>query len=157
VEDVTQLVTDLIYRGKGDTMPENVKEFLLMPIADQLLSEMQDVCSSDCRRFMSLDRETLTADKDEVDDYWLRLEPDGVEEPEPVERRFVRIERTNEPCNVGFPVDEDNCCPLFQLEPSVKNVGELLAIIKRVAVFRKAQAAEKRQSEKGLSGERFKS
>jgi len=154
-EDVTQLVTDLIYRGKRDTMPENVKEFLLMPIVDQLLSEMQDVCSSDCRRFMSLDRQTLTADKDEVDDYWLRLEPDGVEEPEPVERRFVRIERTNEPCNVGFPVDKDNCCPLFRLEPSVKNVDEFLAIIKRVAAFRKTQAAEKRQSEKRPQRQHF--
>jgi hypothetical protein len=127
-------------------MPEHVKEFLLMPIADQLLSEMQDVCSSDCRRFLAPKRMTLTQVEDEVHDYWLRLEPDGIEEP--AARAFARIELTTEPCNVGFAVDKEDGCPLFRLEPSAKNIDELLAIIKRVAAFRKAQAAEKRQAER---------
>jgi hypothetical protein len=78
-EQVTQLINQSIYRDKGDTMPESVKDVLLMPIAYQLLAEMQDVCSSDCRR-ISFIRNTLTKDQDEVDHYWLRLEPDGVEE-----------------------------------------------------------------------------
>jgi hypothetical protein len=91
-------------------------------------------------------RKTLTEDQDEVDNYWLRLEPDGVEEP--VERQYVQIELGNAPCNVGFPVDKDNGCPLFRLEPSAKNIDELLAIIKRVAAFRRVQGIEKRQSKR---------
>jgi hypothetical protein len=127
-------------------MPDEVKEILLMPVADQLLSEMRDVCSSDCSRISGLHR-LSTTDKDEVDDYWLRLEPGGVV---PVEdpRKYLLIERTDAPCNVGFPVNKDVGCPLFRFEPSVRNIDEFLAIIKRVAAFRKAQATEKRRSER---------
>jgi hypothetical protein len=145
-ENVTRLINDSIFRDKREQMPEEVQEFLLMPIADQLLSEMQDVCSSDCRRVSVLDRNTLTEDKDEVSEYWLRLEPDGIEEPN--ERQILRFEKLDAPCVVGFPVDKDNHCPLFGVQPSVKNVSELLTIIKRVGAFRKGQAAEKREAER---------
>lgn len=145
-ERVTQIVAESMYRGKGDTMPEDVKEFLLLPILDQLLSEIQDVCSSDCQRIMAGHRETLIEGKDEIDSYWLRLESDGADEV--VDRRFVRLEKLDAPCNVGFAVDEENCCPLFLFEPSTKNVDELLAMIKRVAAFRKAQARVKREARK---------
>ena len=33
---------------------------------------------------------------------------------------------------LGFPVNKDNGCPLFAIEPTVNNVGDLLAIVKRV-------------------------
>ena len=145
-ENVARLIIDSILLDKGDEMPEDVQQFLLMPIADQLLSEIQDVCSSDCRRMYSINRAALTEDKDEVKDYWLRLEPAGVGEP--TEQRFVRMERFDAPCVVGFPVDKDHHCPLFLFEPSVRNTEELLAMIKSVAAFRKAQAAEKREAEK---------
>ena len=151
-QNVARLITDSVFRGKADEMPEGVQEFLLMPIADQLLSEMQDVCSSDCRRMSCFDRTVLTDDKDEIKDYWLRLEPDGVEEP--VSRQILRLERFDAPCVVGFPVDKDRHCPLFLFEPSVKNTEELLTIIQRVAVFRKAQAAQKREEEKRKEIER---
>jgi hypothetical protein len=144
-ENVARLIDDSIYRGKKDEMPEHVREFLLMPIADQLLSEMQDICSSDCRRLMALDRQTVTEDKDEVESYWLRLESTKVEdETEEAPKRHLRLERLDAPCIVGFPVDKDNGCPLFALQPTTNNVEELLAIIKRVAAFRKGQAAQKR-------------
>jgi hypothetical protein len=145
-KNVAQLITDSIFRGKGDEMPEDVQQLLLMPIADQLLSEIQDVCSSDCRRMYSFNRGALTEDKDEVRDYWLRLEPAGVEEP--TQQRFLRMEQFDAPCVAGFPVDKDHHCPLFLFEPSVRNTEELLAMIKSVAAFRKAQAAEKREAEK---------
>ena len=77
---------------------------------------------------------------------WLRLEPDGVEES--AERKFLLIEQLDAPCNVGFPVDKDNRCPLFRIEPSTNNIDELCAIIKRVAAFRRAQATDKRKSER---------
>jgi hypothetical protein len=136
-ENIARLVTDSIFRGKGYEMPENIQEFLLMPIVDQLLSEMQDVCSSDCRRISSSRRTKFTNDKDEIDEYWLRFEREGVEEEAPKES-FLLIECYNEPCVVGFSVDKDNGCPLFRLEPSVKNIDEVLAVIKRTACFRKS-------------------
>jgi hypothetical protein len=33
---------------------------------------------------------------------------------------------------LGFPVNKDNGCPLFAIEPTVNNVGDRLAIVKRV-------------------------
>lgn len=145
-ENVHKLITDSITRGKGEDIPEDVQAFLLMPIMDALLSEIQDVCSSDCRRMSCLDRNVLTNENDEVENYWLRLEGQGLEEP--AQRQILRLENFAAPCVVGFPVDDKVHCPLFLQEPSVKNTGELLAIIKNVATFRKRQAAEKRDVER---------
>ena len=119
---------------------------LLAPVVEQLLSEVQDVCGSDCTRIVSFDRGALPNDKDEVDSYWLRLEPDGLEEAGG--RRLLRLEKFDAPCVVGFAVDKEHCCPLFGTKPTVKGTGEMLSIIERVAAFRKAQAAEKRAADK---------
>jgi len=58
------------------------------------------------------------------------------------------LERHDEPCVVGFHVDQDNGCPLFNLQPEVKNLESILGVIKLVAAFRKAQAAAKREAAK---------
>ncbi|NYT32119.1 restriction endonuclease [Rhizobium sp. WYCCWR 11128] len=145
-ENVAELVIDSITRGKPDEFPEDVQAYLLMPIADQLLSEIQDVCSADCTRVSAFSRMTLTEGKDEIDEYWKRLEPAGSEEVEEP-GRHLRLERQDAPCQVGFAVNKDHDCPLFHIEPSVQNFGELLAILKRVAAHRKAQAAEKREAD----------
>jgi len=144
-EDVAQLVTDAVYCRFPEEIPEFAQEYLLMPIANQLLSEIQDVCSSDCHRISTI-RTALTEDKDEVDDYWRRLDRQGVDEP--TSRSFVRIELRDAPCNVGFPVGKDHDCPLFAHKASVKNFAELLTTIKTVAAFRRAQAVEKRKAER---------
>ena len=146
VENVTRLVVDSLNRGEEEPFPDEVQEMLLMPIIDQLLSEFQDLCSSDCERIMVMDRGALTEDKDEVDVYWLRLQPEGIEESG--DRRQLRIEGYNKPCKVGFPVNKDNGCPLFAFDPSIKNVGELLALFQRVALFRNAQAAQHREDKR---------
>ncbi|WP_157016642.1 restriction endonuclease [Mesorhizobium xinjiangense] len=145
-ESVAELVIDSITRGEQDKFPEDVQAYLLMPIADQLLSEMQDVCSADCTRVSAFSRMTLTEDKDEIDEYWQRLEAAGREEVEEPEKH-LRLERHDAPCQVGFAVDKEHGCPLFDVEPSVQHFGELLAILKRVAAYRKAQAAEKREAD----------
>ena len=143
---VSEIVVDSLNQGRQDRFPEEIQNFLLGPIASQLLSEMQDICSSDCLRIMSRHRAALTDDKDEIDDYWMRLEKDGI--PEAEDSRHVRLEAFNEPCQVGFSVDKDNGCPLFAFEPTVSNTSDLYRIIKRVATFRKRQAADKRLEEK---------
>ncbi len=145
-EKVESLIIDSLNRGKPGTLPDKALEILLLPMADQLLSEMQDVCSSDCERISCFDRIVLTEDNDEVKNYWLRLHPDGIEEPK--ERKTLRLEKMDASCKVGFPVNKDISCPLFEFQPSVKNVPELLKLVQRVAKFRKAQAAEKRAAEK---------
>jgi hypothetical protein len=94
---------------------------------------------------ISTSRKALNEEKDEIDQYWLRLEPDGIEEIR--DRRFLQLEKLDEPCVVGFPVDADNGCPLFHTEPKAKTTADFLAIIKQVAAFRKREAAAKRESE----------
>jgi hypothetical protein len=144
-DDVHRLIVDSITHGQVKETPEDVQEFLLVPIMDVLLSEIQDVCSSDCRR-ISIDRNLLTNGEDEVENYWLRLEAPSLEEP--TERYILRLENFKAPCVVGFPVDEKVHCPLFLQEPTAKNTGELLAIVKSVAAFRKRQAADKRDHDR---------
>src|ERR1017187_2675705 len=103
-DSVARVVVECVNRGRDEAIPDDILEILLMPVINQLLSEMQDLCSSDCKRISGLDRSALTEEKDEVDGYWLRLEPEGIDEPG--DRRFLRIESYAEPCKVGFPVDK---------------------------------------------------
>ena len=147
-ESVTALFSDLL--DYDVPARKKLQEMLLTPIMNQLLSEIQDVCSSDCTRMMFCDRSALQKgiykNEDEVDSYWLRFEyHDNVEPDKPT--KLLRIEGRYKPCVVGFPVDKDNYCPLFGTEPTVKNTGKLMAVIKRVSTFRKAQAAQKRQAD----------
>lgn len=144
-DDVASIIDQSLTRGGEIDFPDDVHEYLLMPIIDQLLSEMQDVCSEDCRRMSRGMRRALTKDNDEIANYWLRFEPRDLKQDE--DRRYLLIESYRDPCAVGFNVDEDNGCPLFAFEPTTKNTSELLTIIKRVAAFRKAEAAEKRSKE----------
>lgn len=145
-KSVCQLVIDSICDRIDEEQRESFLDLMLTPIMGQLLSEMQDVCSSDCHRISLIDRGTLTEDKDEVDDYWLRLEPEG--KPIEQDKRQLRIEAYNEPCNVGFSLNKEKGCPLFEFEPGSANVEEFMKLIKRVAAFRKAQARQKRHEEK---------
>ena len=151
---VAEVISDSLNRGGDVLFPEDILKMLLMPIVDQLLSEIQDVCSSDCERMMFVDRSALSAGKDEVESYWLRLAPDGLEEPQ--ERKMLRLEKLHEPCVVGFPVDEHHHCPLFSFEPTVKNTADLLAIVERVVDFRKAQALGKHDAEKRKAAKKLK-
>ena len=139
---VVRIVEDSLTRGGEVKFPDNVYEFLLGPIIDQLLSEMQDVCSEDCQRIFCTQRGAVTEGNDEIENYWLRFEPHYQEVDK--NRRHLRIEKYDAPCVVGFKVDKENGCPLFEFEPTTKNTADLLDIIKRVVAFRKAEASEKR-------------
>ncbi|MEB2485491.1 restriction endonuclease [Burkholderia multivorans] len=138
--DVTaDIVIDYVNRGEVDRFPGEVLEILLGPVVNQIVAEMQDLCSGDCKRVTLSDRKALTDDRKELETYWLRFEPDGVKEE--TDNLLFRFEKGDEPCVVGFPVDRDNGCPLFAVDPTVKNIGDLMGIVKRVAAFRKAKAA----------------
>lgn len=145
-EEVATLIRSFLNRGEEGFFPEHFQNLQLAPVLDQLLAELGEVCSSDCQRVYLFSRDALTESKDEIDDFWLRLETEG--DVKSKDNRRIRLERHDEPCVVGFPVDQENGCRLFKLEPEVKNLEDILAVIKRVAAFRKAQAAAKRQAVK---------
>lgn len=142
-EAVADHVLALVRNVNGKAaVPDHVVETLLMPILDQLGGEMQDICSSDCHRFFSEPR-TLVRDGDPLENYWQRLEQDRL----PVDdqpTRYVRLELTTKPCKVGFPLNEECTCPLYQVEPALDNVAEFLTIIECVSEFRLAQARVER-------------
>ncbi len=144
-KDLAKFISDALYDQWND-VPEEVQEFFLMPIVDQLLSEMKDVCSADCQRISIPPNLALTEDKDEIEDYWQRFEPEGINKKD-ADRRYLVLEGHDAPCMVGFTVDKDNSCPLFDIQPTSKNIHDLLDIIKKVAAFRKAQATKKRKDQ----------
>ena len=144
-EAVATLVLGSLNRDNGKQMPDDVKEFFLMPVIHQLQSELQDVCSHKCERISLFDRMTLGEGTDEISDYWLRLDPEGAPEP-PDSRKILRFEKKDGACVVGFAVDAKKSCPLFELEPSLGSLTDLLAVFKRVTVFRKKEDEETRTS-----------
>lgn len=133
--ELANLVLDIAGR-RGDTIfPKHVVELLLLPVLEQLQSELGDVCSADCDRISSLRRTLKSQEGDEIEAYWQRLRSQGTTPPkEPTS--FVRLERLDAPCVVGFPVSKSVSCPLFEIDPSVDNVEELLVVLDRVATFR---------------------
>lgn len=139
---VAQFVINSLNRGETDLFPEEMQDMILAPVLDQLLLEMQDLCSDGCNRVMVASGTSLTDHRSEAETYWLRFESEPAEEA--ADDRRLRIERFDAPCVVGFQVDRDNHCPLFQCEPTVKYLGDVLGIVKRVAAFRKEEAAVKR-------------
>jgi HJR/Mrr/RecB family endonuclease/phosphotransferase system HPr-like phosphotransfer protein len=148
-KNVAELITGSLFRQGGVDMPEQVRLMLLLPITDQLLSEMQDVCSNDCSRISSCRRSNFTEQADEIDTYWDRFQVADTQD-EDEESRYLLIESTKAPCVVGFEVGEDVSCPLFSFEPDDKNVAALLAILKRVSAFRNDQAVGENM---GVEGE----
>jgi Restriction endonuclease len=73
--------------------------------------------------------------------YLLQVEVDATE-PE-VRKHFLVIEKHDEPCIVGFPLNADTLCPLFHTELNLNNVLNQLTVARRVAIFRIAEAAER--------------
>lgn len=141
-ENVANLVIASIDYRNDNPLPDNVMEVLLMPVIDQLVSELGVVCGSDCRRVTQLGRHVLSENSDEADLYWVRLEPGGIEEK--VEREQLNLINLKEPCQIGFTVDDDYTCPFLAAEPSINNLIEVLEIVKRVTAYRKAEFADKR-------------
>jgi hypothetical protein len=51
------------------------------------------------------------------------------------DQSYARLERTTEPCRVGFQVDEEQSCPLYQTDISIENLKNFFAIATRVLRF----------------------
>lgn len=138
---LAEFVLEAVGKREGDAFPEDVTTMLLAPVLDQLAGEMQDICSADCVRMLCCEPAWLVGDEKPLETYWRRFDPKGGAEGEEP-RQLLRIEKNDAPCKVGYAVDKDNPCPLFDVEPSIGNLAEFLAIIERVSGFRLAQARE---------------
>ena len=147
--EATDIATVLLETVRGrdkKALPDQMVEMLLMPVLDRLAGEMQDVCTAGCDRMSLSDPTTLLGDENPVDTYWERVNPDG--RPIGTEpRSFLMIENYTLPCKIGFPVNKDRGCPLYGVEPTLNNIAEFLAVIKRVSRFRLAEARTKMESE----------
>lgn len=61
--DIAELILVSLNRGEDELIPEQFQDLVLSPILNQLLSEMQDVCASNCLRMISTDRKSLGREK----------------------------------------------------------------------------------------------
>lgn len=142
-EGMAKIIDQCLFRGDRADMPDNVKEVLLMPIMDRMLSEMQELCSEDCSRISSFRDNAFTKGGDEIETYWQRFDEKDFSEKGEEKGRYLLIERQDAPCEMGFKVNKDSGCPLFGTEPEIENVEALLKIIQHVAHIRKGLAMEK--------------
>ena len=55
-------------------------------------------------------------------------------------KSLLRLENLKEPCRVGFALNDTISCPLFEIEPSLDTVGELLATLGRCTPVLKDKA-----------------
>jgi hypothetical protein len=111
-------------------MPEKAVDFLLMPIIHSLQDDLQLVCSSNCQRFSPDESFKRWARRDSLESYWSRFSKRGAP-PKPQEG-YHRLERTTEPCVVGFDVSGDASCPLYQTEPTIEHLGAFLEMVAHV-------------------------
>lgn len=134
----------------GAAFPNAVLDVILIPVIDRVAGEMQDICAADCDRIVTSEPTTLVNAGELIETYWGRLDPSGATAT-PDETRHFRLERHDGPCKVGYQLDREHSCPLFDLDLNVSNVRDFLTIVERVSEFRFAQArdcaAEKAQEE----------
>lgn len=143
--DLADVVMESVGVRDGKVLPDEFREMVLSPVMYRLAGEMRDVCTSDCTRVSGSGATTLAGDENPVGTYWQRLDPTGA--PADCGRKpFLHIESLKEPCKVGFAVGKERGCPLYEVEPTLKNVAEFLAVIERVSRFRSAEAKAKSQA-----------
>lgn len=157
-DQLAALILEAAGSRDGKSFPDEVIEVLLMPVLDRLAGEMQDVCTADCDRLLGSEATTLIGPKHPVETYWRGVGAAGAS-AEPDERRYLRLERHDGPCKVGFALNKERGCPLYELKPVLPNVAAFLNVIERVSEFRLAEARQKavaeaaeRRSRAGVAG-----
>lgn len=145
LSDRLQEVMEIALRTDGgEPFPAKVVDLLLGPVLDSLRGDLQLVCSSECDRFSKDDSLKQWERRHPIETYWSRFGRQGT--PAKVnDQSHARLERTTEPCRVGFQVDEQRSCPLYQTDISTANLKEFFAIATRVLKFR-APTPSRRQT-----------
>lgn len=129
----------------GEPMPDPAVEFLLMPILDSLRTDLQLVCSSDCGRFSRHDSFKHWEGRDPFKSYWSRFGTRGIA-PKSDGGSYHRLERTSEPCRVGFDLSDGAGCPLYQAQADMEALDSFLGtvanVVRRRAPKRHAMRAD---------------
>lgn len=114
--------------------PEEIRNYILCPILDTLVSEIRDVCTSDCTR-ISTDPSVLSAK--EIKTYWKRLvvQPTNKRKDEGI----LTIESLKVPCKIGFGLDKEKTCPICFLEDPEKNISHVIGIVQEISKLRRGQ------------------
>lgn len=131
-------ILSLIEDGKDRKVPEDVVEYMLGPIMDRISSEMAELCSADCKRLSTSDKvSALSRSDNDLESYWYRFQKDGKPRRTAPERYLI-IESHDKPCNVGFALNAEIRCPLYNMEPRRDNLAEFLTVVQQVLAFRLA-------------------
>jgi hypothetical protein len=141
-EAIARILFENCLERDGEPFPDEVVDVLLVPVVERLAGEMQDVCASDCERITSSGPTTLVGPEDPVESYWRRLDPAGAP-PDPNPTHHLLLERFSGVCKVGFELDKERSCPLFDIKLSKSNIGAFLAVVERVSGFRLAEARDR--------------
>lgn len=131
-----------------EPMSQEAVAFLIMPILDSLQTDLQLVCTSDCGRFSRDDSLKYWEGRDPLDSYWSRFGTRGIP-PKADMGAYHRLERTTEPCRVGFDLSGDARCPLYEVEPNVDSLAGFLTTIAQVV---RARAPQRRTTTKPPAG-----
>ncbi|MCP3057064.1 hypothetical protein [Aurantimonas marianensis] len=112
-------------------MPDPAVEFFVMPILDSLRTDLQLVCSSDCGRFSRRDSFKYWEGRDPFESYWSRFGTRGIA-PTSDDASYHRLERTSEPCRVGFDLSDGAGCPLYQVQAEMESLDAFLSTVAHV-------------------------
>jgi hypothetical protein len=137
VAKVEQLLRELWDHTRGDPIPKAQQEVMLQeflaPIVSELNVQLQDVCTSDCRR-VSMDPIELS--REDVQQYWLRLGPPSAAKDEDSENRGVLvIEKGTAECRVEFELTPELRCPLVGFDVkafTLNRLGDTLQVFGQI-------------------------
>jgi hypothetical protein len=128
----TSRVLSAVWESKGYT--EKTRKMVLTPVLDLLVTQVRDVCTSDCPRIST---EPILLSEDEVTGYWRQISSVTHEKVEQ-DNRILVIESHNVPCKVGFRLSKKKGCPLCNTDAPEDNILQTLKTIKSVADFRRS-------------------
>ncbi|MBY5394194.1 hypothetical protein HFN01_05075 [Rhizobium leguminosarum] len=123
-----------------EPLPIKGVEFFVMPILDSLQGDLQLVCSSDCNRFSREDSLKHWQSSDPFQSYWARFGDRGIS-PKSNDSAYHRLERTTEPCQIGFDICDGGGCPLYKVQPEIEALDIFLGTIAHVV---RARAPDRR-------------
>lgn len=144
--DLVREIFRMALRSDSDEpLPDAAVEVLVMPILDSLRTDLQLVCSSDCERFSRRDSFKFWEDRDPFESYWSRFAARGIV-PKSDDGSYHRLERTSEPCRVGFDLSDGAGCPLYRVPAEMERLdaflGTVAHVVRRRAPKRRPQRAD---------------
>lgn len=128
---VTAIFARSMRTDSDEPMPDELLAYFVMPVLDTLWGDLQLVCSSDCDRFFPEDSLKHWEKRSLPASYWARFGSRGLP-PSEDGKAYRRLERTTEPCRVGFELEGEASCPLYAIEVNMETLSQALTTIAHV-------------------------